>query len=67
MKLKRPEFLFVGFAVALALLGGVAWFGWRHTAHMQETAALVAHTERERDAWARRRAMPSRPSLDART
>ena len=53
MKLKRPEFLFVGFAVALALLGGVAWFGWRHTAHMQETAALVAHTERERDAWAR--------------
>jgi PAS domain S-box-containing protein len=42
-----------GFAVALALLTGVSWFGWRHTTHMQETAALVAHTERGRAAWIR--------------
>ncbi len=36
--------LLVGFAVALALLAGVAWFDWRHTARMQETAEWVAHT-----------------------
>ena len=44
MKLKRPDIFIMGFAVALALLGGVAWFDWRHTARTQETAELVAHT-----------------------
>jgi PAS domain S-box-containing protein len=44
MKLKRPDILIMGFAVALALLGGVAWSDWRHTARTQETAELVART-----------------------
>jgi PAS domain S-box-containing protein len=34
--------LLAGFILALVLLGGVAWLDWRHTNHMQETAALVA-------------------------
>ena len=41
--------LFAGFALALALLVGVAVVNWRHLARMEETAALVAHTERVRD------------------
>ena len=49
MKVKQPDKLFAGFAVALALLSGVAWFGWRHITRMQEAAALVAHTERMND------------------
>ncbi len=45
MQLKRPDILIVGFVAALALLGGVAWFGWRHTARTQETAELLAHSQ----------------------
>ncbi|MDO8945007.1 MAG: CHASE3 domain-containing protein, partial [Desulfobacterales bacterium] len=38
-----------GFALALALLAGVAAFRWRHLARMEEASALVTHTERVRD------------------
>jgi hypothetical protein len=34
MKSKRPDKLFTGLTVALALLGGVAWSDWRHIARM---------------------------------
>jgi PAS domain S-box-containing protein len=36
--------LLVGFVSALVMFGIVVWFNWRHTARMQETAELVAHT-----------------------
>ncbi len=49
MKLKRSVVLFVGFVGALALLGGVAWFGGHHTVRMQAAAELVSHAERVSD------------------
>ncbi len=42
MKPKPNTVFLVGFA--LALLGGVAWFNWRHTTRMKESAELVRHT-----------------------
>lgn len=44
MKRERTRILFAGFALALALLGAVAWFDLRHTARMEETAEGMAHT-----------------------
>jgi PAS domain S-box-containing protein len=44
MKSTSHHTLLSGFVAALALLGGVAWLDWQHTARTQETAELVAHT-----------------------
>ena len=46
MSLKNK--LAAAFAVALVLLGIVAWFDWRHMVGMQETAKWVTHTEKVR-------------------
>ncbi len=44
MKPTRTHRLIAGFALALGLLGTVAWFEANRVTRMQETAALVAHT-----------------------
>ena len=46
MKRKPTTVPLAGFALALALLGGVAWLAWRQTVRMQETATWVAYTHR---------------------
>lgn len=46
MKGRSTTVLLAGFALALALLGGVAWLAWRQTVRIQETAAWVANTHR---------------------
>ena len=53
MKLNSTNVLIVGFALALALLGGVAWLNLGHAAHVQESAQWVAHTEKVRGELAR--------------
>ena len=49
MKLKHTRTLLAGFALALALLGGVAWLDTSHRARMDAAAQWVTHTERVRD------------------
>jgi len=44
MKTVNPRSLLLAFWVALMLLAGVAWFEWRHTEEMRETAAWVTRT-----------------------
>jgi PAS domain S-box-containing protein len=44
MERKTSHTYLLGFISALALLAVVAWFNWRHNAHMQEAAELVART-----------------------
>ena len=51
--LNSTNVLIVGFALALALLGGVAWLNLRHAAHVQESSQWVAHTEKVRGELAR--------------
>ncbi len=46
MKPERTHTLFAGFALALGLLGLVAWLNWRHAARMRETAQWVALTHK---------------------
>lgn len=48
MKFQKSHILLAEFITALALLGGVVWFEWQHTTHMQETAKWVEHTEEVR-------------------
>jgi methyl-accepting chemotaxis protein len=45
---QNPTGLFAGFALVLALLGGVAWFNLRQDAHARESARWVAHTHQVR-------------------
>jgi len=44
MKTINPRSLLLAFWVALVLIVGVAWFEWRHTENMRETAAWVTRT-----------------------
>jgi PAS domain S-box-containing protein len=46
MKPTSTRILLAGFGLALALLGGVAWFGWRHAGRTQQAAEWVAHTHK---------------------
>ena len=44
MKLKVTNVLLPGFALALALLGGVAWLNWGHNARMEAATESLAKT-----------------------
>ncbi len=48
MKRKSAIVQGAGFALALTLLGGVAWLNVRHATHVQESAHWVTHTEQVR-------------------
>ena len=48
MNNKAKIILFVGFALALALLGGVGWLNVSHAIRAQDAAGRVAQTEQER-------------------
>jgi CHASE3 domain sensor protein len=45
MKITQPKVLISGFALAIALLCGIAWLEFYHNTEMRKTSALVARTQ----------------------